>query len=160
MVIPDEEDGGEKRYGGGKSDPEGKQSRPVSEENKNIPSAASEQSWCTFLMIWWSLASVSVNPHASRPAFCCISSPEVATPPALAAFPGPLAIPASMKTFPPSGVVGLLAPSPMAMQPFFTSFRASFPVISFSVAEGKATSHGMSQMFPLGMYFVPLWYSQ
>ena len=40
MVIPDEEDGGEKRYGGGKSDPEGKQSRPVSEEKKNIPPEA------------------------------------------------------------------------------------------------------------------------
>ena len=65
-----------------------------------------------------------------------------------------------MKAFTPSGVVGMLAPSPTAMQPFFTSFLASLPVISFSVAEGNATSHGMSQMFPLGVNFALLWYSQ
>src|SRR4030067_1276384 len=40
MVIPDEEDGGEKRYGGWKSDPEGKQRRPVSEVKKSVPPEA------------------------------------------------------------------------------------------------------------------------
>jgi len=57
-------------------------------------------------------------------------------------------------------VVGMLAPSPTAMQPFFTSFLASLPVISFSVADGKATSQGMSQMLPFGVYCAFLWYSQ
>ena len=43
------------------------------------------------------------------------------------------------------------------MQPFFTSFFASFPVISFCVAEGIATSHATSQMFPPATYFACRW---
>ena len=51
----------------------------------------------------------------------------------------------------------MFAPSPTAMQPFFTSFFASFPVISFCVAEGIATSHGTSQMLPPWTYLACLW---
>jgi len=43
-----------------------------------------------------------------------------------------------------------LAPSPTAMQPFFTRVSASLPLISFWVAEGMATWQGMSQMLPPG----------
>ena len=45
----------------------------------------------------------------------------------------------------PSGVVGMLAPSPTAMQPPATRKAASAPVSSFWVADGIATSQGTSQ---------------
>ena len=57
----------------------------------------------------------------SRDAFCCISNAEVATPPALAALPGPNATPASTKARVASGVHGMLAPSATAMQPLAMS---------------------------------------
>ena len=53
-----------------------------------------------------------------------------------------------MNTLIPAGVVGILAPSPTAMQPFLTRVRASGLSISFWVAEGMATSQGISQMLP------------
>src|SRR3546814_3414078 len=49
---------------------------------------------------------------------------------------------ASLKTCTPSRLVGMLAPSLTAMQPFLTSILASSPSSSFCVAHGKATSHG------------------
>lgn len=48
-------------------------------------------------MISASRCSVCSNVQESRLAFCCISRAEVATPPALAALPGPKATPASSK---------------------------------------------------------------
>jgi len=60
------------------------------------------------------------------------------------------------KTLTPSGVVGILAPSPTAMQPFLTSVLASLPLISFCVAEGIATWQGISKCLPPAMYFASL----
>src|SRR5690606_6316114 len=100
-------------------------------------------------MIAASLSSVYSNVQESLEAFCIISSVEVATPPALAAFPGPNRILASWKTRIPAGVVGILAPSHTAIQPFFTNMAALFPLVSFWVADGSAKSQGTSQMEPL-----------
>ena len=74
-------------------------------------------------------------------AFWLISNPETATPPALAAFPGPNKILFSKKTFIASASDGILAPSATQMQPFFTKVCASSLLISFCVALGRVTSH-------------------
>jgi len=81
-------------------------------------------------------------------AFCCISSAEVATPPAFAALAGPKATSAAWNTFTASGVVGMLAPSATAMQPLRTRTVAASSSSSFSVAEGMATVHGTSHTEP------------
>ena len=95
-----------------------------------------------------SRASVFSKLQRSREAFCCISSAEVATPPAFAALPGPNLTPACWKARIASGVQGILAPSPTATTPFLISFLASLPVSSFCVAEGMATSQATSQIEP------------
>src|SRR3546814_8684175 len=79
-------------------------------------------------MIAASRASVSSNVQLSREAFCCISSAEVATPPAFAALAGPNRIPASWNRRMASGVLGMLAPSATAMTPLSTRLFASLPV--------------------------------
>src|SRR5919202_1901327 len=74
---------------------------------------------------------------------------ETATPPALTVLPGPKAtLSAPRKACIASGVQGMLAPSPTAMQPFSMSFLASPSSSSFWVAHGRATSQGISQMLP------------
>ena len=99
-------------------------------------------------MISASRVSVFSKVQRSREAFCCISSAEVATPPALAALPGPNLTPACWNMRIASGVQGMFAPSPTATTPFLISLRASLPVSSFCVAEGMATWHGTSQITP------------
>jgi len=84
-------------------------------------------------------------------AFWDISSPEVATPPALAALPGPYSILAPRKTSTPSGAVDMFEPSLTHLHPFLTRILASSAVISFWVAEGKARSHGACQGLLPGM---------
>src|SRR3546814_7984973 len=84
-------------------------------------------------------ASVCSKLHESRLAFCCISSAEVATPPALAALPGANDTPASRKWRTPTGVVGMLAPSATTRQPLAIRASASLPESSFCVAHGMAT---------------------
>src|SRR5690606_33907361 len=74
--------------------------------------------------------------------FCDISNPEVATPPALDAFPGANKILASWKACMASGVEGMFAPSATAIQPFLIKVLASSPLSSFWVAQGRAMSHG------------------
>ena len=95
-------------------------------------------------MISASRASVCSKLHESRDAFCCISSAEVATPPAFAALPGPNSTPASLSTRIAPGVVGMFAPSASAMSPPATSFAACASLISFCVAQGRATWIGVS----------------
>ena len=68
-------------------------------------------------MISVSRSSVYSKDQESRLAFCCISSADVATPPALAALPGAKRIPASWNSATASGVVGMLAPSATASRP-------------------------------------------
>lgn len=77
-------------------------------------------------------ASVSSKVQLSREAFCCISSAEEATPPALAAFAKPNNMFAFWNRRTASGMQGLFAPSPTAMMPLRTSVAASFPLNSFS----------------------------
>ena len=93
-------------------------------------------------MISASRFSVCEKLHESREAFCCISSALVATPPALAALPGPNATPASWKICTASGVVGMFAPSATALTPLRTRATASSSASSFCVAQGSATSQG------------------
>ena len=88
--------------------------------------------------------STSSLDHDRRIEFWVISSPEVATPPAFAAFPGPNRILCLRKTLTASGVEGMLAPSETTKHPFLTSSAASAPEISFWVAEGNATWQGTS----------------
>src|SRR5690606_8106046 len=81
--------------------------------------------------------------------FCDISKPEVATPPALDAFPGANSILAPWKACIASGVDGILAPSATQIHPFFSKVLASVPSNSFWVAHGRAIAHGTSQgVFP------------
>ncbi len=69
--------------------------------------------------------------------FCAISSPDVATPPALAAFAGPYRMPACKNMRVASSALGIFAPSATSLQPFINSVAASFSLISFWVALGK-----------------------
>jgi hypothetical protein len=66
--------------------------------------------WIAF-MIPWSRPSTSSRDQERRRLFCDISRPDVATPPAFAALPGPYSTFASRNTFAPSRLVGMLAPS-------------------------------------------------
>ena len=77
-------------------------------------------------------------------ASCDISRPETATPPALAALPGPYRIPAATNCSTPSGVVGMFEPSATTNTPPFSRFAASLALISFCVALGNAQSAGMA----------------
>src|SRR4030067_1427248 len=96
-------------------------------------------------MIWCSRLSTSSLAQLRRMLFWHISTPEVATPPALAALPGANRILASRKISTPSGVVGMLAPSATTYTPFLTRFFASLVLISFWVALGKEQSALMFQ---------------
>jgi len=110
-----------------------------------------------FTIIRWSFESTSSNVHASRCEFCDISRPDVATPPALAALPGPKDTFASKNTFTASGVDGIFAPSATAIQPFLTSVWALLPSSSFCVAQGSAISQGTVQISnPPSVYFALL----
>jgi len=73
--------------------------------------------------------------------FCAISRPDTATPPALAALPGRNSTLLCRNTSAASGVQGIFAPSPTAMQPFFASVFAPASSSSFCVAQGSAISH-------------------
>ena len=99
-------------------------------------------------MISASRASVCSNVHESRLAFCCISSAEVATPPALAALPGPKATPASRSTCTPRGRrhVGALDDRDAAVRRR-ARLRRGRSARSAS-RQGIATWHGTSQMLP------------
>ena len=57
--------------------------------------------------------------------FWLISSADVATPPAFAAFAGATRTPLSMKYLIASLLQGILAPSPIAITPFLTSSSAA-----------------------------------
>ncbi len=95
-------------------------------------------------MISRSRSSTPSRVHDRRIAFCDISSPLTATPPAFAAFPGPYSTPAVTNWSTPSGTVGMLAPSLTTNTPLEMRFAASLPLISFWVALGNAHSAGTS----------------
>ncbi len=101
-------------------------------------------------MIWTRRSSVYSKDQESLEAFCCISRALVATPPALAAFPGPKATPPARSTSTAPGVQGRFAPSATINTPFSTSIPASSWSSSFCVAQGSATSVGSSQSRPPG----------
>ena len=82
-------------------------------------------------MITFNLSSTSLADQDRRKEFCDISKPEVATPPALDAFPGANNIFALWKTSIASGVYGIFAPSATQIQPFATRTFASSPFNSF-----------------------------
>ena len=95
----------------------------------------------------FNLASTSSLVQLKRKEFCDISNPDVATPPALEAFPGANKILAAWNTSIAFGVDGIFAPSETQAQPLETKVLASSPFNSFSVAHGKAisqtTPHGL-----------------
>src|SRR5574341_862932 len=84
--------------------------------------------------------STSSRVHDSRMLFWDISSPDVATPPALAALAGPYRMPALRKALVASSVDGMLAPSETTNTPFLSRLAASWALISFWVALGNAQS--------------------
>ncbi len=90
-------------------------------------------------------ASTSLRSQGRRSAFCVISRPEVATPPAFDALPGAYSAFAAWKTSMASSVDGMFAPSATHLTPFFTSLFASSPSSSFCVAQGSATSTATAQ---------------
>ena len=79
-----------------------------------------------------------------RMAFCDISSPLTATPPALDALPGANRMPASMNRSTASRVVGMFAPSATQMQPLRSKVRAASASSSFCVAHGSAISQAQA----------------
>src|SRR4030042_3107644 len=95
------------------------------------------------IIIMCILLSTSSLDQGRRIEFCVISRPDVATPPALAALPGPNRIFAFRNTSTASGVEGIFAPSETARHLFLTSSPASSLLISFWVALGNARSHLM-----------------
>src|SRR5260370_38633218 len=92
------------------------------------------------IMILCRRSSTSSRVQLRRALFWAISRPEVATPPALAALGGPYRTLALRNIFVASSVEGMFAPSATSLMPFFNRFAASFAVISFFVALGKAPS--------------------
>src|SRR5215467_2764050 len=103
-------------------------------------SAVSKQFWWMAIMILCRRSSTSSRVQLSRALFWAISRPDVATPPALAALAGPYRIFASRNILVASSVDGMFAPSATSLHPFFSRLAASFAVISFCVALGKAQS--------------------
>ena len=91
------------------------------------------------------MASTSSAVQYKRWELCAISKPEVATPPALAALPGPNNTPASKKASVASIVVGMFAPSATNFTPFLIKAFASKISNSFWVAQGRAISAFTSQ---------------
>jgi hypothetical protein len=106
-------------------------------------------------MIFCNLSSTSSLLRDRRKLFCDISNPEVATHPALDAFPGEKSIFASWNAAMASGVEGIFAHSPTTMTPFLTKVSASLLSNSFCVAHGKAISHFTSRGFLFSMNFAP-----
>src|SRR5262249_52582227 len=106
-------------------------------------------------MMWRKRESTSSRGHGKRIEFWLISRPDVATPPAFAALPGPNRIFFSMKRSTAAGTLGMLAASDTRYQPLLTSLFASSAVISFSVAHGKAQSHFMPQGRSPATYLEP-----
>ena len=104
-------------------------------------------------MMLWSFSSTSSEDHESLSEFWLISRPEVATPPALDAFPGAYKIFAARNLFTASMFDGMFAPSATSLQPLSRSFCASSPRSSFCVAQGNAQSHFTSQTFLPSKYF-------
>jgi len=106
-------------------------------------------------MIFFSFASTSSKVQLSLSLFWLISRAEVATQPALEALPGQKSTPFFCKYSVASSVVGILAPSATAKQPFATNAFASSRSSSFCVAQGRAISH-----FTLHTLELPTsWYS-
>ena len=100
-------------------------------------------------IIPWSFESTSSAVQDRRNEFCDISKPEVATPPALDAFPGANWTLAAWNAVIASGVEGIFAPSATHFTPFAISAFASASFNSFWVAHGKAISTFTSQgLFP------------
>ena len=91
-------------------------------------------------MIVCSFASTSAAVHDRRMAFCDISSPEVATPPALDALPGANRTPAWINASTAPKVDGIFAPSATHSTPLAIRVCASCSSNSFCVAHGKAIS--------------------
>src|SRR5215468_7201675 len=91
-------------------------------------------------MILWRRSSTSSRVQERRMLFCDISSPDVATPPALAALAGPYRTLLSRNRRVASRVLGMLAPSETTFTPFLMRLAASAALISFCVALGKAQS--------------------
>src|SRR5512133_4388728 len=106
-------------------------------------------------IIDFSRLSTSSRDHDNRIEFCVISSPEVATPPALAAFPGANSTPALWNISTASGADGILAPSATQKHPLATSVFASSSPISFWVAQGRAISHLIIHGRLLSKYSTP-----
>ena len=80
-------------------------------------------------------------------AFCVISSPEVATPPALTALPGANSCLCSINRSTASAVHPMLETSATHNVLFSISLRASSASSSFCVAQGRAISTFCSQGF-------------
>src|SRR5512133_1891826 len=110
-------------------------------------------------MMWRKRESTSCLVHDKRIEFWLISSPEVATPPAFAAFPGPYRILPLRNTVIASGVDGIFAPSETTKHPFFSNNAASAPEISFCVADGRATWQGTSHGVDFPSTYVHLYLS-
>src|SRR5450759_5606215 len=94
------------------------------------------------IMIACNRCSTSSRDHDSRIEFWLISSPDVATPPALDALPGAYRMRLLTNSSAASGVLGMLDPSVTSWHPFFNNDWASASLISFCVALGKAHWHG------------------
>jgi hypothetical protein len=103
-------------------------------------------------------ASTSSRGHVIRRESCDISSPLTATPPALAALPGPYRMPASMNRSTPSGTVGMFAPSLTTWTPPPSRLTASFALISFWVALGNAHSAGIDHSSLWSFELSASWY--
>lgn len=106
-------------------------------------------------MIDCNLVSTSSAVHDSLREFCDISSHEVATPPAFAAFPGAKRTLFVMRYLVASSVVGIFAPSATAMIPFATRCFASSRLSSFCVAQGNAISAVNHRGFTHAWYSIP-----
>src|SRR4029453_16040127 len=96
-------------------------------------------------MMWRKRESTSSRGHGKRMEFWLISRPEVATPPAFAALPGPTRIFFSMNRSTAAGTLGMLAASDTRKQPLLPSFLAFSVFFFFSLPHGKAQSHLMPQ---------------
>mmetsp|Transcript_51808 Transcript_51808/g.167091 ORF Transcript_51808/g.167091 Transcript_51808/m.167091 type:complete len:217 (+) Transcript_51808:154-804(+) len=109
--------------------------------------AAWHSPWILVMTACSSRSTVSAS-QLTRCAFCAISIPLTATPPALDALAGPKMTPRSSKRAMASGVDGMLAPSKTPTTPLATRAAPSASSISFCVAEGNAMSaaidHGRS----------------
>ena len=88
-------------------------------------------------------------------AFCDISKPEVATPPAFTALPGPNGIRALMNAWIASAWQPMLETSATYFTPFAIRAFASSALNSFCVAQGIAMSTFTSQGFLPAMNLEP-----